>query len=79
PILADDRRVNQRLLLIGAPATVSGTPRRLLQLYAGLALYGASMALMVRSTLGVMPWDVLHQGLAGRLGWSIGAVTIAVG
>ena len=53
--------------------------RRLLQLYAGLALYGASMALIIRSTLGNMPWDVLHQGLAGRIGWSIGAVSILVG
>ena len=53
--------------------------RRLVQLYAGLVLYGVSMALMVRSALGVMPWDVLHQGLAEQLGWSLGAVTIAVG
>jgi uncharacterized membrane protein YczE len=54
-------------------------PRRLIQLYAGLALYGASMALIIRSALGNMPWDVLHQGLAGRIGWSIGAVSILVG
>jgi uncharacterized membrane protein YczE len=54
-------------------------PRRLIQLYAGLALYGVSMALIIRSALGNMPWDVLHQGLAGRMGWSIGAVTILVG
>ena len=54
-------------------------PRRLVQLYAGLALYGASMALIIRSTLGNMPWDVLHQGLAGRMGWTIGAVSILVG
>ncbi len=53
--------------------------RRLVQLYLGLALYGASMALIIRSTLGNMPWDVLHQGLAGRLGWTIGVVSIAVG
>src|SRR6478609_9158796 len=53
--------------------------RRLVQLYAGLALYGASMALLVRSTLGVTPWDVLHQGLARHLGWSLGTVTIVVG
>jgi uncharacterized membrane protein YczE len=53
--------------------------RRLVQLYVGLALYGASMALIIRSTLGNMPWDVLHQGLAGRLGWTIGVVSIAVG
>jgi uncharacterized membrane protein YczE len=56
-----------------------GLPRRLVQLYAGLALYGASMALIIRSTLGNMPWDVLHQGLAGRIGWSIGTVSILVG
>ncbi|MGY1786024.1 membrane protein YczE [Geodermatophilus sp. SYSU D00698] len=54
-------------------------PRRLVQLYAGLALYGASMALLVRSSLGVTPWDVLHQGLAQRLGWSLGLVTVVVG
>jgi uncharacterized membrane protein YczE len=54
-------------------------PRRLVQLYAGLALYGASMALLVRSSLGVTPWDVLHQGLAQRLGWSLGVVTMVVG
>jgi uncharacterized membrane protein YczE len=53
--------------------------RRLLQLYLGLALYGVSMALLVRSSLGVMPWDVLHQGLARQIGWSLGAVTVLVG
>ena len=57
----------------------SGWTRRLIQLYLGLALYGLSMALMVRSGLGVMPWDVLHQGLARQLGWSLGAVTVLVG
>jgi uncharacterized membrane protein YczE len=54
-------------------------PRRLVQLYAGLVLYGVSMALLVRSTLGVMPWDVLHQGLSRHLGWSLGTVTVVVG
>jgi len=54
-------------------------PRRLVQLYLGLALYGASMALMIRSALGNMPWDVLHQGLSQRLGWSLGTVTVVVG
>jgi uncharacterized membrane protein YczE len=53
--------------------------RRLVQLYAGLVLYGLSMALLVRSGLGVTPWDVLHQGLAHQLGWSLGVVVIVVG
>ena len=52
---------------------------RLIQLFAGLVLYGTSMALMVRSQLGLNPWDVLHQGLAGHLGWSFGAVTALTG
>jgi uncharacterized membrane protein YczE len=42
-------------------------------------LYGVSMALFVRSDLGVMPWDVLHQGLARHVGGSLGQWTIAVG
>lgn len=54
-------------------------PRRLAQLYAGLALYGLSMALLVRAELGVMPWDVLHQGIARHVGWSLGTVSIVVG
>jgi hypothetical protein len=53
--------------------------RRLVQLYAGLVLYGASMALMIRAGLGLDPWDVLHQGIAERLPLSFGMVTIAVG
>jgi uncharacterized membrane protein YczE len=54
-------------------------PRRLFQLQAGLALYGLSMALMSRSDLGNMPWDVLHEGLSEQLGLSFGLVTILVG
>jgi uncharacterized membrane protein YczE len=42
-------------------------------------LYGISIALLIRSQLGNMPWDVLHQGLARQLHHSIGTVMIAVG
>jgi uncharacterized membrane protein YczE len=52
--------------------------RRLTQLYAGLVLYGVSMAMLVRAELGVIPWDVLHQGLSRTLGLSMGTVIIAV-
>jgi uncharacterized membrane protein YczE len=71
----------RRVLQIRPVPTLRGRrlPHRLIQLYAGLALYGISMALIIRSALGNMPWDVLHQGLAGRLGWSLGTVTIVVG
>jgi uncharacterized membrane protein YczE len=53
--------------------------RRLAQLYAGLVLYGISLALMLRADLGLDPWDVLHQGLSERTGLSFGTVVIAVG
>jgi uncharacterized membrane protein YczE len=52
---------------------------RLAQLLVGLALFGTSMALLLRAGLGLDPWDVLHQGLAPRLGWSFGAVTALTG
>jgi uncharacterized membrane protein YczE len=54
-------------------------PNRLLRLYAGLALYGAGVGLQIESRLGNDPWDVLHQGLAVRSGWSIGTWIILVG
>ncbi|MEU8675584.1 hypothetical protein [Streptomyces sp. NPDC048560] len=53
--------------------------RRLIQLYVGLALYGASSALLVRAELGLEPWGVLHQGLTELTGISIGVVSIIVG
>ncbi|MGP3634530.1 membrane protein YczE [Streptomyces sp. 24-1644] len=53
--------------------------RRLFMLYAGLALYGASSALLVRAELGLEPWGVLHQGLNELTGLSIGVVSIVVG
>jgi uncharacterized membrane protein YczE len=53
--------------------------RRLAQLYAGLVLYGASMALQIRAGLGLDPWDVLHQGVSERSGLSFGTVVIIIG
>jgi len=53
--------------------------RRLTQLQLGLVLYGLSMALMIRSRLGLDPWDVFHQGIAKRTHLSFGTVTIIVG
>lgn len=53
--------------------------RRLTQLYAGLYMYGLSGALLIRSDLGAMPWDVLHQGLSLQTGLSIGTWSVIVG
>lgn len=52
--------------------------RRLPQLLAGLVLYGVSLALMVRGSLGVAPWDVLHLGVAAHLPLSLGGTIVAV-
>ncbi|KES05232.1 membrane protein [Streptomyces toyocaensis] len=61
------------------PARHGHLARRLSQLYAGLALYGASSALLVRSGLGLEPWNVLHQGLSERTGLSMGVVLTITG
>ena len=52
--------------------------RRLSQLLVGLLLYGVTLAMIIRGTLGNAPWDVLHQGLAKHLPLSIGTAVIAV-
>ena len=52
--------------------------RRLTQLYAGLVLYGFSIALMVRSHLGLAPWDVLHSGLTKHFPIDIGQALVIV-
>lgn len=62
------------------PLSITTRPgARLAQLVVGLVTYGSSLALMVRAESGLAPWDVLHQGLAARLGWSFGAVTALTG
>ena len=53
-------------------------PRRVSQLLFGLALYGLTLAMIIRGTLGNAPWDVLHQGLSRHLPISIGAAVIAM-
>ncbi|WP_067226598.1 YitT family protein [Streptomyces sp. NBRC 109706] len=54
-------------------------PRRLVRLYAGLLLYGASAALLLRAGLGLDPWDVFHQGVSEHTAISIGMVSIITG
>lgn len=53
--------------------------RRLVNLFAGLALFGLSIGLMLAAELGLAPWDVLHQGLAVQTGLPIGWVVNLVG
>jgi uncharacterized membrane protein YczE len=54
-------------------------PRRLVQLFAGLLLYGISDSMLLLAGLGLDPWDVLHQGLSRRTGVPTGTWVIIVG
>lgn len=40
----------------------------------GLYLFGAGISLMVEADLGLVPWDVFHQGLSELTGLSIGRI-----
>ena len=53
-------------------------PRRLVQLAFGLVLYGVSLGLMLRSGLGVAPWDVLHSGLIRYVPLTLGQAVIVM-
>ena len=71
------RRARQ-LVAIGPMAQLRAgrLGRRIPQLLLGLVIYGVSMGLLVRGALGVMPWDVLHQGVARHIALSFGQVVI---
>lgn len=68
-----------RLLDLGPVAQLRAgrLGRRLTQLVVGLVLYGASLALMVRGTLGLAPWDVLHTGLLRFVPITLGQMVVA--
>jgi uncharacterized membrane protein YczE len=70
----------RELALLGPVAQLRAgrLPRRLSQLLVGLVLYGLTLAMVIRATLGNSPWDVLHQGLAKHLPISIGTAVIAM-
>lgn len=58
------------------PVRISRDPaRRSVQLLAGLALYGTSVALVTRAGLGLEPWSVLAEGVLKHTGLSFGTVT----
>lgn len=50
----------------------------MVQLNVGLVLFGVGIGFMLRSGLGVPPWDVFHQGLAIKFGLTVGIWSIIV-
>jgi len=55
------------------------TFRRMVQLFAGLWLYGTAMAMFIRAELGLDPWDVFHYGVRQHIALSFGTIVIIVG
>ena len=53
--------------------------QRWARLLAGLFLFGVAVVLMIRSGLGLGPWDAFHVGLHHLTGMTIGTTTIVVG
>lgn len=53
-------------------------PRRLIQLFVGLWIFGFSMAMLIRGGLGMIPWDVFHFGVASHVPLSFGTIAIIV-
>lgn len=52
--------------------------RRVTQLLVGLGLYGVTLAMIIRGTLGNAPWDVLHQGISRHVPLTIGQAVIVM-
>jgi uncharacterized membrane protein YczE len=55
------------------------TPSRLVQVLAGLWIFGTGEGLVVASELGNSPWTVFADGLSKHTPLSIGAATIVIG
>ncbi|MGA0606415.1 YczE/YyaS/YitT family protein [Phenylobacterium sp. VNQ135] len=53
--------------------------RRLAQLFAGLVLYGFSIAVMLEAGLGLEPWGVLNEGVTEQTPLSFGLVVCLIG
>lgn len=61
-----------------SPYNLKPRPLSLFYLVLGLVLFGLGEAILIASGAGVSPWTVLAQGIAGKIGWSIGLVTMLV-
>lgn len=58
---------------------LGGLTFRLAVLQVGLLLFALGIVMTLRSTLGLGPWDVLHQGVADHSPLSFGVAGIVVG
>jgi uncharacterized protein len=61
-----------------APRLRGGVAVRLVCLFVGLSVISAGIAALLESHLGLLPWDVLHQGIARHSPLRIGEANIVV-
>jgi uncharacterized membrane protein YczE len=71
--------MNRTSLLRRPAATLPPSLRRWLLLFIGLFIFGTGIAVMVRSQMGLGPWEVFHQGISRHTGLEIGTVSILIG
>lgn len=60
------------------PETNRSAIFRLIVLFGGLFIYGLGVALTVKASIGIAPWDVLAQGISLQTGLSFGISTVVV-
>ena len=62
-----------------APRLRFGPAVRIPSLFVGLILISVGIVALLKSRLGLSPWDVLHQGLARHTPLTIGTASVVVG
>ena len=45
----------------------------------GFIIYGLAIVVMIHANIGLSPWDVFHQGISLKTGFSMGQISIMVG
>ena len=61
-----------------SPTNFKPSLKTLLYLCVGLVFFGFGEGLLIVSGIGASPWNVLHQGVAINLGFSIGTIAFLV-
>ena len=49
------------------------------RLLLGFIVYGLAIVVMIHANIGLSPWDVLHQGISLKTGFTMGQISIGVG
>ena len=53
--------------------------RTMIRLLLGFIIYGLAVVIMINANIGLSPWDVFHQGISLKTGFTMGQISIGVG